>query len=152
VRTFHDRVGLSFNNKFKVAGTAGGRTFSKCLLFFSPRFLVETLSADPGYINSVNNTGKANAAYTQADYTTAVNAVQTTSGIHFRVDTQAAGATSWDPANQQHLRLTLDGTEAAVFPQRYAEMMGVAAANMATAASYQALARQVIPDAVVSSV
>ncbi|HEX7070869.1 MAG TPA: hypothetical protein VF190_08690, partial [Rhodothermales bacterium] len=120
------QLDLRFNGKFFARGTVDGRAYNRVLLQFSPRYRVDDYSAeDPRDTKE-----------------------------HIEVDVPDTGVPEWDSgvfADDHELHFPRN-QPAHVFARFFAHMLGLADGTQANPASYNEIARAVIPGATVHSI
>jgi hypothetical protein len=152
-------IDLAYNGsrKFVAQGTGQGVTFTKCLLQFQPRFLVDTFSGDAAYAASMEltppvNPGDKTLAQQYAEIVQKIEQTHTTVQpapasapfwTDFHVTTQS-GASGWTAQRDLGLQLSSPIPANVDFEDFFAEMIGISPAGKATAASYLPLVQQVI--------
>jgi len=123
----HTQLNRRFNNKFCVRGNAGGRAYQRALLQFAPRFRVDDYSA------------------TTPDDTRE----------HITIDVPDTGVPEWDSGIIFVSRTKLffpRNQPPNVFARFFGHMLGLADGTFNTPASYEPIARLVMPDASVQNV
>ena len=133
-----------FNFKFECNGDVGPFHFDHCLIHFSPRFLVDTLTPDwDYYLSGLNLTPAfptttppfASAAARTAwfnsvigppnNYTTKVNAIDSVAKYprHFMMTVETTGATSWTGTSALHY--TVPAHPETDFYKYFGDMLGL---------------------------
>ncbi len=165
VRHIQDAIDRKFKGKFFATGTAKGETFGRCLLRFSPRFLVRNFADSPDgrYKRAVGVTAKPGPPpVTEAeDYTSKVRGILSSKGKHFEIEIRDRGSSTWTTIvvpsatglgfdSETRLRFnSKDDSIDDLFPKFFANMIGLADGTMDTAASYQPIVRKVVPNGTV---
>lgn len=155
----------NFNDLWFARGTLAGSalqpvTFNSCLIYFSPRFVVPDFSGDATLASLMGLLPPPPPQATQ--FTTIANSIEQAHDVHFLVDVRPSGAASWDDAHKYttqkgtsgigHLILPLNQPMGAIFPNFFADMIGIAGGAINQAASYLPIVRQVIPSGTVHHV
>lgn len=129
------------NGKFVVTGTEKGEKFDRCALWFSPRFLVDSDSGDDDYHKSCKVTATKN-------YGQRVNDVEAEFGTHYTVRLTESGPSTIvrGAGSKGSATFNMDDTDDLEdkFPVFFAQMLGVPAAGIDTASSYDPLVAAVI--------
>ncbi len=142
----------SFNGKFQCEGAAGPHTFTRCLVQFSPRFLVETYTSDwEWYLKGLKLwPPPADAA---DKYKQKVDAIDYWHPRHFLVRALETYDTNWDEDDELELKLSdpiVDQIE-----NFFGDMVGLdltEGGHKTAAAMQERIARLAIPDAVVTTI
>jgi hypothetical protein len=123
----HTQIDTRFNNKFCVRGSLGGRAYQRALLQFAPRYRVDDYSATDPFDTRE----------------------------HIKIDIPDTGVPEWDSGIIFVSRTKLffpRNQPPNVFARFFGHMVGLADGTFDTPASYEPIARLVMPDASVQNV
>lgn len=122
ITNINSRIAKKFNNKFGVKGNLAGKKFERALLHFAPRYYADDYSTtDPS-----------------------------DSSEHINVEIKTTGRPEWDSgifSSKYKLFYPMDVTT--TFANFFGNMVGLADNTLNDTASYEPIAKKVIPDAAV---
>lgn len=105
LNTLNTRLDARFNDRWRVKGTLGGRTFDNCLVHFSFRYLVTTITNEAGEKNQ-KFLGKNGGSV--AGYNTLATSLENDHDVHLTVNVVDPPTTQTSALSGKTLRLRSD--------------------------------------------
>lgn len=142
------------NHQWVAAGSANGRAFERCIVHFSPRYVVKNYPTSAADTTAPVGGGQSfKARYdgamgttNQASYNSQINSIISTHGIQFEVEGKNSGSTQWKSGvftGDNELELRFNGNNPAGWQDAFGNMLGINNGGIGNAANFQSVLQAV---------